>query len=369
MDIQEERDVKRKRVIHYLDLHQLDGVLLSRRCNFSWYTCGAHNYVNHACDAGNSWLLVDRRGSRLLTSNIEATRMRQEEFPRGEVEVIEFPYFDPPQRGKIFKDTIGSMKIAADAPVPWCPLPALDSDFDQLRWTLTESEIVRYGDLCDDTLSAVEYVARDAQRGVSENELAGMVSGALRCAGCQPWVILTAADERIEKFRHPLPTSKQARRVFMIVVTAERHGLIAACSRLVSFGPVGDMLSRKHQAVMTVDTAMIGATRPGKTLGEIFAAGQVAYAEMGFPNEWRLHHQGGSCGYLSREVVATPSEQTKAQDNQAFAWNPSIAGTKSEDTIICLQHETRLLARPTDWPMVEVTWKGTTISRPAILIR
>ena len=55
--------------------------------------------------------------------------------------------------------------------------------------------------------------------------------------------------------------------------------------------------------------------------------------------------------------------------DQAFAWNPSITGTKSEDTIICRADGPQVMAAQTDWPMIEAQWNGQTMSRPDILVK
>ena len=38
-------------------------------------------------------------------------------------------------------------------------------------------------------------------------------------------------------------------------------------------------------------------------------------------------------GYEAREITATPTTDQPILMGQAFAWNPSIKGAKSEDTI------------------------------------
>ena len=58
------------------------------------------------------------------------------------------------------------------------------------------------------------------------------------------------------------------------------------------------------------------------------------YAEVGFPEEWRRHHQGGLTGYRSREVIAGPGVATEIAVGQAFAWNPSLPGAKAEETFV-----------------------------------
>jgi len=365
----DERTTKHQRVFDYLDAHDLDAVLLSRRCNFSWYTCGAHNYVNHACEVGNSALLVAREKATVLTTNIEAPRLAGEELAGSGIEIVEYPYSDAGAQADALAAAVGSMRVATDAPTSLPELPALDAEFDRLRWTLTTWEIDRYRALCLDVVEAVEAAARGAERGQTEAALAGLLAAVLRQRDCMPWVLLVAADERLERFRHPLPTDRAVERVFMLVTCAERDGLIAACTRLASLGPVPDELARRHQAVVNVDAALISSTRPGATLGEIYAAGQAAYADEGFADEWRLHHQGGSCGYQPREWIASPGETTEALADQAFAWNPSITGTKSEDTILCTEAGPEGLAGGTDWPTVTGRWQGATLERPAILVR
>jgi len=218
-------------------------------------------------------------------------------------------------------------------------------------------------------VAAIESVARRAEPGQTEDDLAAMLSHDLRRRGCLPWVLLVAADERIERHRHPLPTAKPVKRYFMLVIGAERGGLVAAYSRLAHFGKVPAELARKHEAVCTVDAALIAATRPGAVFADIFAEAQAAYAAVGFPDEWRMHHQGGSTGYLPREVKAAPGEKTAALADQAFAWNPSITGTKSEDTILCRAAGPELVAPPGDWPTLRAEWKGFAVNRPVILER
>ncbi len=364
----QERSYKHQLVAAYLEQHHLDAVLLSRRCNFSWYTCGAHNHVAESADVGSSWLLVRKDSACVLANNIEATRLAGEELRGSGIEVVEFPWSDAAEQRQAFTRLLGSARLAADAMVPLIDAPTLGTDFDRLRWVLTAGEIQRYRALCNDTVSAVESVARSAKPLCREWDLAAELSAALRRLGCLPWVLLVGGDERLEQFRHPLPTDLKIHHRFMLATCAERGGLLAACSRLASFANIPPELARKHQAVTNVDVALIASTRPGITLGQLFIIAQETYAANGFPDQWRLHHQGGSCGYLPREVKAAPGNATTALADQAFAWNPSIRGTKSEDTILCRPDGGQLLAGPTDWPTITVRWRDHRIPRPDILV-
>jgi Xaa-Pro aminopeptidase len=414
MDLTAERLAKHARVVDLLDRHGLDAALLWRRCNFNWYTCGARNYVGTADDAGNSAVLIGRDGAVVIANNIEATRLMAEELPARGLEVVSYAWHDAADRARAFHDVIANRRLAADVPaaglyslgspdtrVPLaaCPpvfpglptggqaasgtrskmvvdVPAagltaapLPPEFNRLRWSLMPSELERYRAACADVTDAVEGVARRARPGQTEDELAGLLAGELRARGCLPWVLLVGSDDRMRVHRHPLPTGKRVERYFMLATCAERGGLIAACSRLAHFGPVPEDLAARHRAVCTVDAALISATRPGTTLAAIFAEAQAAYTAVGFPDEWRMHHQGGSIGYLPREVRAGPGDATVALAGQAFAWNPTVAGTKCEDTILCGPGGGQLLAPSTDWPTIIAEWKGFAMKRPAILER
>ena len=77
------------------------------------------------------------------------------------------------------------------------------------------------------------------------------------------------------------------------------------------------------------------------------------YKEIGYEDEWQFLHQGGPTGYSTRDYLGTPDHDGVVLPNQAFAWNPSIPGTKSEDTIIAKKDGSEILSVTGKWPMVE----------------
>jgi antitoxin VapB len=80
------------------------------------------------------------------------------------------------------------------------------------------------------------------------------------------------------------------------------------------------------------------ATRPERALADVFEDCKGFYAEAGFPDEWRLHHQGGMTGYATREIIASPETRQEVRAGQAFAWNPSITGAKAEETFVLTEN-------------------------------
>ena len=187
--------------------------------------------------------------------------------------------------------------------------------------------------------------------------------------GIQPIVCLIATDERIFNFRHPLPTAKKLDRYAMLILCGRQHGLVCSITRLVHFGHLPEEIQKKALPLARIDAAMITATCPGRSLGEIFLHNEDEYARFGYPDEWRLHHQGGPAGYEPREYIARPGASEKVSLGQAYAWNPSITGTKSEDTILVTEHPgNEVLTAISGWPVISVDVDGNSLERPTILV-
>jgi Xaa-Pro aminopeptidase len=243
----------------------------------------------------------------------------------------------------------------------------LSPDLARLRANLTPEEGERFralGRLC---AGAIRRAAEAVQPGQTEYEIAALLAGEAEQRGVQPVVNLIATDERVFTFRHPLPTGKRLERYAMLVLCGRRSGLVCSVTRLLHFGRLPDELRRKAEALALVDAAFISATRPGQTLGQVFQQATTAYADNGFPDEWRHHHQGGPAGYEPREYVATPDSPDLVQIGQAYAWNPSIAGTKSEDTILITGSGSEILTATPGWPQLAVAVGDAEFARPAIL--
>lgn len=85
----------------------------------------------------------------------------------------------------------------------------------------------------------------------------------------------------------------------------------------------------------------------------VFDAIRDAYAAVGHPEEWERHHQGGPIGYETREWIATPESTESVPLPMTYAWNPTVQGSKSEDTVLVSADGTTVLSQTGDWPMTE----------------
>ena len=370
--------IKKERVKNFLREHGLKGVLLTRQSNFTWITGGGNNFVVMGSDLGVASALIIDKSSYIITSNIESARIREEEIDlhaccslkknAGRIfSFAIFPWQEEEKRIDLIKKICPLNKIASDSPVSGTK--PLGSDFAQLRYSLTPEEIDRYIRLGEECGKSMGKVCRSIETGDSENEIAGRLSEDLLAKGIVPTVLLIAADDRIRKYRHPIATDKKVKKYVMVVLCGRKWGLIVSLTRLVHFGKVSAELYRKHDAVTKVDACFIAGTKPGTKVSEIFKCALKTYKETGFADEWKLHHQGGATGYEGRDYKGTLSCREVVRENQAFAWNPSITGTKSEDTIIAIPTKSKVISVVPGWPMLSVECCGEKINRPDILVK
>ena len=341
---------------------------LCRTANFAWLTGGGRSFVAVTAEMGVAWLVVDERRVTVVANNIEAARLREEELAGLDWEVRSCDWWAPGGPARVALDLAGDPAgVLADGAVPG----AMDGSADllELRTTLGQAERIRAAEVGRDTAAALEAACRACRPGETEFALVGRLAAECYARGIEPVVHLAAADGRAALRRHPLPTDARVRQYALVAACGMRGGLVVSCTRLVHFGPPGDDLRRRWAACAAVDAAMISATRPGATAGQVFDVAERSYAAAGFAGEWRFHHQGGLAGYASREWRAEPGGRQIVGPAQLFAWNPSVAGTKSEDTILTGEGAPRILTETGAWPLAAFEPEpGVVVRRPEILV-
>jgi len=123
----------------------------------------------------------------------------------------------------------------------------------RLRYTLLAGEIARFRELGKLYAAAMDEAVRRVRPGMTEFEIAGLLAEAAFARGALPIVNLITTDERIFRYRHPLPTGKKLVRYAMLVLCGRQYGLVASVTRLVHFGPLPAEVRRKAEACARVD--------------------------------------------------------------------------------------------------------------------
>ena len=349
-----EIEVKTERLIKVLQENSLQGVLINAQHNFAWLTGGGSNGIDLSRENGAANLLVTAAGKRyLLANNIEMPRMLDEEISAVEFEPIEFTWQDEKADSNLVLEKARSAcggKVATDY--------AIESKIAPCRYALTEDELGRLRSLGSDAASAFQRAIGKLVVGQTEIEISGEMRRELAVGNMASVVTLVAADERIAGYRHPVPTENRWNKTLLLVTCAKRGGLIVSLSRIVCVGEPSDELKRKTESAAYVNARLMDATRPGATGSELYTTAVNAYSEQGFAGEIDCHHQGGAAGYKTREWVAHPQSGEVVRADQAFAWNPSITGTKVEDTCIVTENGVEIITASPEFPQISTTIGG-----------
>jgi len=356
---------RRRRLTAFLDQRGLDALWLAQPNNAAWLT-GGSIVVDRDSPIGVAAVGYTRDGGfRALTNTIEAPRLRDEELPAAfSVTAVDW-----------YTDSLAD-HVAAASPTPAAAdfdVPGLEQpDLSALRQPLASFDIERYRTLGRETATAVESVCRDLSADRTERAVAADLRTALESRGIAAPVVLVGGAERAQQYRHYTPTTASLGDYALVSVTAQRGGLYASATRTVAFDAPA-WLDERFEAAARVEATALAATRraarEGSTAGDVFESIRRAYEAVGWPEEWRHHHQGGAAGFAGREWIATPDGSEAVAQPQAYAWNPTVQGAKSEGTVLVTGEEIEPLTTTDSWPTRSVSAvDGTlTLQRPAPL--
>jgi antitoxin VapB len=332
---------RRRSLLERMDALGLGAILLGLPANFAWYTGGADNRVDHSAPLGVAAVLLTPGGEHIIADNIEAPRMREEETPG--FEIVEHPWYE--EAAPLYRELAGGATLGSDFPVEGAR--NVSEELAPLRYVLDAEAVELYRRAGIETSAAMGEASGSLSPGMTEHEAAANLIAACRRRGLITSVTLVAADDRIARYRHPIPQDPSIRRRVMLVICAERGGLYVSLTRIVDFEEPDAELVRREEACEEILRRMREeATRPGHALADAFEDCKGFYAGAGFSDEWRLHHQGGMSGYAAREIIATPETRQEIEVGQAFAWNPSITGAKAEETFILTENGPEVITGP-----------------------
>lgn len=357
--------------------HGLDGILLNRVDNFAAVTGGRRNYINTYTDAGANSIAITRDGrAYYVGNNIERPRIEDEELHDVDAAI---DYF-------LWTESTPAQWVQDHLPGRWASDDGtlgenLNGALALARTLLTEVELERYRRLGRLAADAMTETLSQIGKGTSEADIAAMLVAAGHKRHCHVPVFLVAADDRIGKYRHPLPTvepllggtpSLGVQRYVMVVGCFLREGLVVSLTRFKQVDELPEGIAERFARVCAVDALAQEATRPSRTLGNVFGAIQQGYVQQGFSaTEWHNHHQGGATGYAGRTAKGTPTSNFPCLDSSlplrvseivdeqvsfgcAYAWNPSGPGVKSEDTFLLLPDGSREIITATpELPQVD----------------
>ncbi len=359
-----EFDAKRKRLCEQMAASGLVAVQLQRTENIAWLTAGrVDRRVLLPSALGIATILLLPSGEAFyLAPDNEARRLAEEDYSGLPFTAITAPWHAADFSTKIHA-LAGEGRIAADT------TPEGASLLLNQRASLLDTEIERYRWLGRNTAQVTASVLQSLQPGMTERAMAARVASGLLERGIEPSVLLIAADDRILRYKHAVTQNATLQRFGMLNLCARRWGLSISITRFVHFGAMPQTLQDAFEVAAQVNARLVAATKEGASAAELFRVAADAYAALGHPGEEQRHHQGGPTGYAEREWLAKPAGTERVVNNQAFAWNPSVAGGKAEDTVLLRNGKIELLTPTPDLPVVSTSAGERIVESAGVLVR
>jgi Xaa-Pro aminopeptidase len=367
MNRKDEVAIKVKRLHTLMEETGLKGILLKRTANYSWLTAGGKNWVPISIDSGFSSLFITPKEKFCIANRIESARNMEEEGLKDlGFTLLEYEWYEGSEMDCVEK-VVPVEQVGCDILLEGTRF--VGDEIKGLRYSLTPPEIERYLWLGEKTSLAVETVLSEMKPGDRESEITGEMTRLLWKDGIGQVGYQAAADDRVYKYRHPIPTEQKIEKLCMLNVMSRKWGLNITITRMMHFGKAPEKLKKQYRDNAQIECAMIAWTRPGTATADIFKKTCSFYGELGYEGEWKLHHQGGAMGYDIRDTIVTAQSTETVQENQCYCWNPSISGTKTEDGFIAQKEGFVFITKPVLFPMLEIETEGFTFKRSDLLER
>ena len=357
-----ELETKLNRVRNMITEKDLDALYIKGQDNFAWLTCGGRNYAGLGA-VGNCGLLVTKDKTYAITNNIEAPRMIDEEHLENlGFKVTYGAWYDSSFENRTLSSLVPSVKIGYDT-------SDCSKDVQLLRFDLVEEEIERYKKIGEDASLAMEEAGMAIDLGMSEYEVAASIMAKMEEKGLEVVSCMVAADERISKYRHALPTEKIIEGRVQFGGNFRRSGLVISLTRFVWFYEPTEEERKQYRDNQIIDCTYMATSKPGATFVSALEKGKAKYEELGYAGEFEKHHQGGPIGYQGRDYKVDFNTPGVIADHQGFCWNPTITGTKSEDTIVSTKEGIIPITKPILFPKTVIEVEGMVFERPDILVK
>ena len=362
----EDIEPKKDRILEYLGMNKYDGAVIGRRDNFAWFTSGGENKVLNFSDFGFSYLLITKNKIQLVSQIMDGQRVIDEELNGLEIEYVPLKWFEDSKEDTILKLTSGK-NILSDIPLPECKYSP--DEFYSLHYPLTPLEIERLRWLGSKSEKIIRNVSDNISSGMREVEIAGMLLGEYGKSGIECEVLMIGSDERISKYRHPLPSDKKINKFVLVHPAVKKWGLHANVTRLVSLEKLNPEIQKRFDAACRIAGEVILSCKQGTKFIDILEKQKNLYETLGYKDEWDKHYHGGISGYLLADATVGMNPDLSVTNNQAYDWFITITGVKVEELSINVNNNIEVPSIDGAWPVKKYEINGQILELPQILCR
>jgi antitoxin VapB len=371
-----ELEEKERRIHALLARLGYDSLIVTRRDNFAWLSCGGRAVVSYAVPTSPVFLVLTPQGKYAVGCGIDLPRTMDDELVGQGYQPLSLPSFTReegtlptvarPVAAAALEVARG--RVAADDLLPGAD--NIGSAITALYEPLTPQEMERYAAISRESGEIMNELAAWVEPGMTERHVFAHMWHLYLEHNFDGCCMFLASDERIRRYRHAVPSSdKRIEKGVLLAPCGVKYGLHVPNSRLVYFGEPPDGIRRRFHAVATMQAAVLASTRPGVTMSSLFRRVMNLFEELGYPEERTVHFHGGPTGYQPSQPERCQDPAEVVRSNTAFAWYMTIAGAKSEEVMLVDEQGASLKTVAPGWPMLEIEYEGRTLAVPDILVR
>ena len=365
MDISGEIQEKERRVRRLLSRLGYDSVLLTRRENFSWMSCGGRAVTSNVVHSSPVFLLVTPEKKYAIGLNMDLPRTWDEELTDQGFEPISLPTFGKSPLQAAMELTKG--RLAADDAFPG--LVNIEQHILSIHEPFTQQEVERYKSVAAESSGIIRELAEWVEPGMSERHVLAHMWGLYVEHNFDGDCMFVVSDDRIKQYRHAIPGYKKIEKVVILAPAVFKAGLHVQISRMVAFGePPAETLRRFHDMAF-LQVVMVGSTKPGVRLNSLLKLCLDQFDKLGYPEEKTNHVHGGPTGYRVSYPERCLDEDETVRPNMAFSWYLTVSGAKTEETLLVNDLGAEIISLSNNWPTINMAYEGANIAIPDLLVK
>lgn len=365
MPVPAEVQEKERRLRTLLAESGYESAILTRRSNFAWITGGGDAVSSRVSPTSPVYLVITPRQKYAVGYSMDLPWTMENALDGLEYRAVMLPPFGKTPEAAALELAEG--RAAADD--SFLGLDNIQARIVKAHEPYTPEEMARYRQLAQDCNDIQIELAGWVQPGMTERHVLAHMWQLFLERGCEGHYMFVGSDDRISRFRHPVPSDKPIEKVVMLAPAVARWGLLISTSRTICFGEPSAELRRRFNAMSAIQAALLARTQLGTPLTSLFTLIMEQFERAGFPEERYNHFHGGPVGYWAgyAERMRDPAEVVKP--NMAFLYYLTVAGVHTEELMLVDERGAEFVTVGSGWPLMEIAVEGKTISVPDIFVR
>lgn len=277
---------KEQRLFKFLEVRNLDGIVIGRQDNFAWITGGGESRVLWNSEMGFSYLYITYEKKLCISLVADGSRAMDDILTPLGYEYEPLRWFEKSKEQKL-TELIKGKRVISDFLLEGAKFDL--KDIYKLHYPLTNNEILKCRWLGRRTEEILSKTVLVLEPGMTEVEIQGILMGEYGKYDIAPSVMLIGSDERALKYRHPVPSNKRVEKYILMSPAVRKWGLHANVARSVHFGEIPETLINKHEACNNIAAHCLSMCQEGTYFKDILATQKELYKKLGYENEWQNH--------------------------------------------------------------------------------